>query len=146
MRKLLYHKFITCTIFSFSGIDSWMSCSWQWWYQSFKYGNDLHVINVHMHFEPDHSVQCREFAQIIYSFFWFRCHHQTNFQHQINHLPFQLCGRYHPFLKLVLRMSSGFIHLSRYVYKCSIKSDTWGKMVAMLWTAAVCLYRNCKYW
>jgi hypothetical protein len=48
MWKSLYQTFITYTTVCFLGLYSWMSSSRKWWYQSSKYGNDWHIINMFM--------------------------------------------------------------------------------------------------
>jgi len=45
--NLLYQTFLTDSHF-FLGLYTWMSSSQKWWYQSFKYGNDWHLINIFM--------------------------------------------------------------------------------------------------
>jgi hypothetical protein len=44
--NLLYRTFVTYATFCFLGLYTWMSSSQKWWHQSFKYGNDWHLINM----------------------------------------------------------------------------------------------------
>lgn len=138
MWKSLYQTFVTYpTFFFFLGLYSWMSSSQKWWYQSSKYGNDWHLVNCSCAFLTRTFSMFQRSLKDNMCFFWCRCPPQTNFQHQINHFPFQQSGRYLLFPKLVLRMISGFIHPSRYV--CS-------KMFhSVKWWPCFELHINCKY-